>query len=166
MALAVDGGRIKALLDALIPLQMAEVIMLIGRDQQVELRCAVADVSVAKGVAKADSFVVDTDNTLIKVQGSVDFGREFMDIELDPYPKNPGILSLRTPIVAVGPLRAPKTRPKAGPLVARAAAALGLAAINPALAILATIENGPGKDTDCGKLLAEAKSKGAVKKAS
>lgn len=166
MALAVDGGRIKALLDALIPLQLAEVVMLIGRDQQVELNCAVADVSVAKGVAKADSFVVDTDTTMIKVQGNVDFGKEVMDIELDPYPKNPGILSLRTPIVATGPLRAPKARPKAGPLAARAAAALGLAAINPALAILATIENGPGKDTDCGKLLAEARSMGAVKKAS
>lgn len=165
MSLAVDGGRIRALLDALIPLQMAEVIMLIGRDQQVDLNCAVASVSVKGGVARADSFVVDTDNTMIKVEGSVDLGKEVMDLQLNPYPKDPGILSLRTPITAKGPLRAPKTAPKAGPLVARAAVAALLAAANPALAIIATLEGGPGKDTDCGKLLAEARAQGAVKKA-
>jgi uncharacterized protein involved in outer membrane biogenesis len=165
MTLAVDGGRIKALLDALIPLQLAEVVMLIGRDQQVELNCAVAGIAVKGGVAQAEEFVVDTDNTLIKVEGSVDFGKEVMDLQLNPYPKNPGILSLRTPIVATGPLRSPKTRPKAGPLVARVAAAAALAAVNPALAVLATLESGPGKDTDCGKLLAQAKAQGAVKKA-
>jgi hypothetical protein len=63
-------------------------------------------------------------------------------------------------------MRLPKAHPKAGPLVARAAGALALGAINPALAVLATLESGPGKDTDCGKLLAEAKAKGAVKKTS
>jgi uncharacterized protein involved in outer membrane biogenesis len=166
ISLAVDGGRIKALLDALIPLQVGEVVMLIGRDQQVQLRCAVAGVSVKQGVARADSFVVDTDNTLIKVEGTVDFDKEVMDVQLNPYPKEPGILSLRTPIVATGPLRQPKARPKMGPLAARIAAAAALAAVNPVLAVLATIENGPGKDTDCGKLLGEAKSQGAVKKAS
>jgi uncharacterized protein involved in outer membrane biogenesis len=164
MTLAVDGGRIRALLDALIPLQLAEVVMLIGRDQQVELNCAIAGISVKGGVAQADSFVVDTDNTMIKVEGSVDFGKELMDVQLNPYPKDPGILSFRTPIVATGPLRSPKARPKAGPLAARVAAAAALAAVNPALAILATLEGGPGKDTDCGKLLAEAKAQGAVKK--
>lgn len=166
MTLAVDGGRIKALLEALIPLQLGEVVMLIGRDHQVELNCAVAGVSVKGGVARADDFVVDTDNTMIKVEGTVDLGKEVMDIQMNPYPKDPGILSLRTPIVATGPLRQPKAHPKAGPLAARAAVAVALGAVNPALAILATLEGGPGKDTDCGKLLAAAKAKGAVKKAS
>lgn len=166
MTLAVDGGRIKALLEALIPLQIGEVVMLIGRDHQVELNCAIAGVSVKGGVARADDFVVDTDNTMIKVEGTVDLGKEVMDIQMNPYPKDAGILSLRTPIIATGPLRQPKAHPKAGPLAARAAVAVALGAVNPALAILATLEGGPGKDTDCGKLLAEAKTKGAVKKAS
>lgn len=166
MTLAVDGGRIKALLDALIPLQLGEAIMLIGRDQQVELNCAVAGVTVKGGLARADSFVVDTDNTVIKVEGTVDLGKEVMDLQLNPYPKEAGILSVRTPIVATGPLRAPKAHPKAGPLAARAALAVMLGAVAPPLAILATLEGGPGKDTDCGRLLAEAKTQGAVKKQS
>jgi uncharacterized protein involved in outer membrane biogenesis len=167
MTLAVDGGRIKALLDALIPLQMAEVIMLLGRgSEQVQLRCAVGSLEVKNGVAKADDFVVDTENTLIKVEGTVDLKQEAIDLEAKPYPKDAGILSLRTPLELKGPMRSPKAHPKAGPLVARAAGALVLAAVNPALAVLATIESGPGKDTDCGKLLAEAKAQGAVKKQS
>jgi uncharacterized protein involved in outer membrane biogenesis len=167
IALAVDGGEIKALLDALIPLQVGEVVMLLGKDNaKVRLRCAVAAIPVQDGVAKADQFVVDTDNTQIKVHGDVSFKNEKVDVELDPYPKQAGILSLRTPIVVQGDMRQPKPKPKAGPLAARAAAAVGLAAINPALAILATLENGPGKDTDCGKVLSEARAQGAQKKQS
>jgi uncharacterized protein involved in outer membrane biogenesis len=167
LTLAVDGGRIKALLDALIPLQLADVIVLLGRDnEKVQLRCAVGGLAVANGVARADSFVVDTETTLIKVDGTVDLGKERIDLEASPYPKHPGILSFRTPLVMEGPMRQPKAHPKAGPLVARAAGAIALAAVNPALAVLATLETGPGKDTDCGKLLGEARSQGAVKKAS
>jgi hypothetical protein len=56
-------------------------------------------------------------------------------------------------------------RPQAGRLAARGAAAVALGAIAPPLAALALIETGPGKDAPCGELLAEAKAKGAVKKA-
>jgi uncharacterized protein involved in outer membrane biogenesis len=167
IALAVDGGEIKALIDALIPLQVGEVVMLLGKNNaKVKLRCAVADIPVQHGVARVEQFVVDTDNTQIKVHGDVNFADEGMDLELDPYPKEAGILSLRTPIVVGGAMRQPKPKPKMGPLAARAAAAVGLAAINPALAVLATLENGPGKDTDCGKVLAEAGAHGAQKKQS
>ena len=167
MVLAIDGGQIKALLDALIPLQVGEVVMLLGKNnEKVPLRCGVADIPVQDGVAKARNFILDTENTQIKVHGDVNFKDEGLDIELDPYPKQPGILSLRTPIMIEGVMRQPKPKPKIGPLAARAAAAVGLAAINPALAILATLENGPGKDTDCGKIIAEAHAKGARKKQS
>ena len=167
LVLAIDGGQIKALLDALIPLQVGEVVMLLGKNnEKVPLRCAIADIPVQDGVAKAQNFILDTENTQIKVHGDVNFRNEGLDIELDPYPKEPGILSLRTPIRVEGVMRQPKPKPKMGPLAARAAAAVGLAAINPALAILATLENGPGKDTDCGKVIAEAHAKGAQKKQS
>jgi hypothetical protein len=167
IVLAIDGGQIKALLDALIPLQVGEVIMLLGKNnEKVPLRCGVADIPVQNGVAKAENFILDTADTEIKVHGDVNFKNEALNIELDPYPKNPGILSLRTPILVEGDMRQPKPTPKKGPLAARAAVAVGLAAINPALAILATLENGPGKDTDCGKVIAEAHAKGAQKKQS
>ena len=75
------------------------------------------------------------------------------------------LLALRTPLYIKGPMRDPKIRPKAGPLAARGAVAAALGAIAPPLAALAFIETGPGEDTNCGQLLAEARAKGAQKKA-
>jgi uncharacterized protein involved in outer membrane biogenesis len=165
MSLAVDGGRISALLVELIGLDVAESVMLLGKNHdQVQLRCAVSGFEVKDGLAHAESFVIDTDDTVIKVEGGVSLDEEALDIEAHPYPKDPSPLALRTPLTMKGPLRHPKIRPKAGPLAARVAAAAVLGAVNPALSVLALIETGPGKDAPCGELLAEAKHKGAVKK--
>jgi uncharacterized protein involved in outer membrane biogenesis len=164
---AVDGGHIGALLVELIGLDVAESVMLLGRrHRQVELRCAVSAFDVKEGIARADSFVVDTTDTVIKVEGSVNLADETLDLETKPYPKDMSPLALRTPLDLEGPLRDPKIRPKAGPLVARVAGAAALGAIAPPLAALALIETGPGKDENCGALLAEARSRGAVKKGS
>ena len=165
-SLAVDGGRIGALLVELIGLDVAESVMLLGRKhEQVQLRCAVSGFEVKDGVARADSFVVDTSDTLIKVEGSVSLAEEAMDLETKPYPKDMSPLALRTPLFLKGPLRDPKVRPKPGPLAARVAAAAALGAVAPPLAALAFVETGPGKDANCDQLLAEARAKGAEKKA-
>ena len=164
--LAVDGGRIGALLVELIGLDVAEAVMLLGRKhKQVELRCAVSGFDVKDGVAHADSFVVDTSDTLIKVEGSVSLAQETLDLETKPYPKDKSPLALRTPLFLKGPLRDPKIRPKPGPLAARFAGAAALGAIAPPLAALAFVETGPGEDANCRELLAEARAKGATKKA-
>jgi uncharacterized protein involved in outer membrane biogenesis len=125
----------------------------------------VSGFEVKDGVAHADSFVVDTTDTIIKVEGSVSLAEESLDLETKPYPKDMSPLALRTPLMLKGPLRDPRIRPKPGPLAARAAGAVALGAIAPPLALLALIETGPGKDANCGELLAEAKAKGAQKKA-
>jgi uncharacterized protein involved in outer membrane biogenesis len=165
MSLAVDGGRISALLVELIGLDVAESVMMLGRKHnQVTLRCAVAGFDVKRGVASTDSFVIDTTDTVIQVDGSVDLAQERLDLETRPYPKDLSPLALRTPLLLKGPLRKPSVRPKAGPLAARVAGAVALGAVNPALALLALIETGPGKDAECARFLAEAKAKGAVKK--
>ncbi|HUP98365.1 MAG TPA: AsmA family protein [Usitatibacter sp.] len=162
---AVEGGRISALLVELLGLDVAEAVMMLGaKHAKVELRCAVAGFNVKDGRMAADPFVVDTSDTVIKVEGAIDLKNEQYDIETKPEPKDPSPLALRTPLLIKGPLKKPSVRPKAGPLAARIAGAAALAAINPALAVLALIETGPGKDADCGKLIAEAHGKGAVKK--
>ena len=163
---AVSGGRVSALLVELLGLDVAESVMLLGRKHdQVELRCAASGLEVEDGVAKASDFVVDTSDTVIKVEGAIDLKNERLDLETKPYPKDMSPLALRTPLYIKGPMKDPGVRPKAGPLVARAAIGAALGAIAPPLAALALVETGPGKDTDCGRLLAEARAKGAVKKA-
>lgn len=164
-SMAVDGGRVSALLVELLGLDVAESVMLLGRrHEQVELRCAVSGFEVRDGAFQAEDFVVDTSDTVVKVEGGINLREERLDLETKPYPKDPSPLALRTPLDIKGPFKDPSIRPKAGRLAARAAGAVALGAIAPPLALLALIETGPGKDTNCGQLLAEARQKGAVKK--
>ena len=96
--------------------------------------------------------------------GPIDLRRERLDLVFYPEPKDPSIFALRSPIHLEGAFKDPAVRPEAGPIVARIAGAALLAAVNPLLALLPFIETGPGKDSDCAKLLAHVRAKGAVKK--
>ncbi|MCI3951937.1 MAG: rane protein, partial [Burkholderiales bacterium] len=166
LSLAVDGGQVNLLLVELLGLDVAEAATLLGakKGQKVELRCAVADFSVKQGVATPEVFVVDTTDTVVKVEGTVNFDEERLELVTYPEPKDMSLFSLRSPVQMKGAFKDPQIRPKAGPIVARGAAAAALAVANPLLALLPFIETGPGKDSDCGALLASVKAKGAVKK--
>lgn len=166
VSVAVDGGQVNLLLVELLGLDLAEAGTLLGarKKEKVELRCAVADFSLADGVASPDVFVIDTVDTVVNVGGSVNLETEQLDLVTYPEPKDMSLFSLRSPVQVQGPFKDPKVRPKPGPIAARGAAAAALAAINPLLALLPFIETGPGKDSDCGQLLSHARAKGAVKK--
>ncbi|MEO5691781.1 MAG: AsmA-like C-terminal region-containing protein, partial [Usitatibacter sp.] len=142
------------------------ILMLGRKHSQVQLRCMVAGFEAKGGVFTATDFVLDTDDTVVNIEGSIDMGRETLDLEAYPQPKDHSLVALRTPLTMKGPLRNPKVRPKAGPLATRVVAALALGAVAPPLALLALLETGPGKDAPCARLLRDAKAKGAVKKAS
>jgi AsmA family protein len=165
IAFAVDGGSVSLLLVELLGLDVAESLQLLGtRNRQVRLRCAVGDLKVEKGVATPTTLVIDTTDTVVRVVGTIDFQREALDLVFHPEPKDPSIFALRSPIHLQGPFKDPKVRPEAGPIVARVAAAAALAALNPVLALIPFIETGPGEDSDCGRLIAQARAKGAAKK--
>ena len=165
MAVAVDGGRVSELLIKLLNLDIPDVLLLLGtRNKQVELRCAAGGVDVKDGVATPDSFIVDTTDSQVRVGGSLSLREETLALEVRPLPKDPSFFSLRTPIDLTGPMRHPKIHLHLGPIAARVAGAVALAAAAPPLAILPFLDRGPGKDTDCGKLLAEAHGEGAQKK--
>jgi AsmA family protein len=166
LSLAVEGGRISALLIELLSLDIPDIVMVLGaRHATMELRCAVGTLEVRNGVGRADPLVIDTDDTLVQVKGAVDMHNEVFDLELVSHPKDVSLVSLRTPILVKGPMRKPKVRPKAGPIATRVAAAVALGSVNPALALLALFDPGKKQDANCPALLAEAKAHGAVKKA-
>jgi AsmA family protein len=103
------------------------------------------------------SVVLDTDDTLFSASGQANLSKETLDFVVRPQPKDRSILSLRTPLVIGGTFAAPTARLEAGSLATRGVAALGLGALNPLLALAATVETGPGADADCEAVLAEAK---------
>jgi len=166
MTLAANGGQVSQLLTELLEIDVAKALMLLGtRSKQVELRCAVGHLNVKDGVATPENFIIDTTQTYVSVDGTIDLGNERLDIETHAKGKTPSLLTLRSPIVIEGPLKGPKVHPKAGPVIAQAGIAGALAAVNPALAITPFVTRGSGKDADCTALLAEARREGVVKKA-
>lgn len=88
--------------------------------------------------------------------GQISFADETLDLVLRPEPKDASILSLRSPLKIQGSFAAPKAGPDKIALAGRAGAAVALAAINPLLALAATLENGPGKDVNCLTVLNRA----------
>ncbi|MEJ6024260.1 AsmA family protein [Ramlibacter sp. PS4R-6] len=157
VALLMGKGQISNLLLELVGLDGREILkFLMGGDRDVGLRCAATSFDVKDGLMTSRAVVLDTTDTIVYGKGSVSFQSEELDMWLHPYPKDKSILSLRSPINIGGTLGAPKVSPDKKALLARGAAAVALGAINPLLALAATIETGPGEDADCGAILKEA----------
>lgn len=166
VALLMGQGQISNLLMEVAGLDGAEIVkFLFGGDRNVTLRCAAAAFDVKSGLMTSRALVLDTDDTVVYGDGSVNLASEAMDLYFKPYPKDMSILSLRSPLRIAGTLGAPQTGPDKGALAGRAVAALALGALNPLLALAATIETGPGQDADCGSILRAAASPDAASRA-
>ncbi|HXD40880.1 MAG TPA: AsmA family protein [Ramlibacter sp.] len=159
VALLMGSGEISNLLLEIAGLDGGEIIkFLIGGDRNVTLRCAAAAFDVDHGLMDSRALVLDTSDTVIYGNGQVSLANESIDLTLRPYPKDRSILALRSPLKVAGNFAGPKIGPEKGTLAGRAGAALALAAINPLLALAATVETGPGQDANCGPALREAAS--------
>jgi uncharacterized protein involved in outer membrane biogenesis len=160
---AITGrGEFSNLLLEFMGLDGGEIIkFLLGGDRNVVLRCGAVAFDVDKGVMHGRSMVFDTDDTVFNVTGNASLSNETLDFVVRQQPKDRSILSLRSPLVIGGTFASPSGGVQAGPLAARGIAALALGAINPLLALAATIETGPGHDADCQEVLARAKQPGS-----
>jgi uncharacterized protein involved in outer membrane biogenesis len=152
-----DEGKISRFLMELIALDLWDVAQVKLRgDQDIEIRCAIADFGVKGGVAQTNAFVFDTAVTNVSGGGTINLKTEQMDIELKPRPKDRGLGSLRTPLHIKGTFGEPKVGPDMGKLAARGGGAIALGILNPLLAVLPLIEEGKGKDSPCAELIAQA----------
>ncbi|GAB2584640.1 AsmA family protein [Ramlibacter solisilvae] len=159
MSLLMGPGQISNLLLEFAGLDGGEILkFLIGGDRNISVRCAATAFDVKQGVMTSRALLLDTVDTVIWGDGHVNFGTEALDLYLRPYPKDTSILSLRAPIQMGGTLGAPQAGPDKTVLGGRAALAAALAAVNPLLALAATIETGPGHDANCSEVLRRAAS--------
>ena len=169
VAVLMGKGEISNILLEFMGLDGGEVIKFFLRgDRNVVLRCAAVAFDVKQGLMNSKVIVLDTTDTVINGSGQVSLANETLDILLKPEPKDKSILSLRSPLKIGGTFAAPTAGPDKVALGARAGLAIALGVINPFLALLATIETGPGQDADCTGALAIAanpKSKAVMKPA-
>jgi uncharacterized protein involved in outer membrane biogenesis len=150
-------GQFGNLLPVFATLVGGDIIKFLLRgDRNVELRCAAVAFDVNKGLMSGRTLMVDTTNALFTATGQASLTNETLDFVVRPEPKSKSILSIRTPLVVGGTFGAPRGGLQPAPLAERGLAALALGALNPLLALAATIETGPGEDADCKDMLGNA----------
>lgn len=153
-----DGTLSKQLLD-LAALNLGSVIVtkLFGADKEVTLRCAVADLAVKNGMAQTRSVKLSTNEAVVEAVGTLDFVHEHIDLRIKPESLDWKFFSLRTPLTVRGPFIDPQVGVEAGPLLARAGAAVAAAIAAPvALALVPITVPAAEDDAQCSKLLARA----------
>ena len=156
LGIGMEGGQLSHLIVELLGLDIAESVgYLLAGDKPVPIRCVIADFNVTNGRMKAQTLVVDTDDTVVTGEGEINLKDESLDLELKPAPKDFSPLSLRSPLVVRGTLKDPEFNVKRSGLLARGAAAAVLTLVFPPAAILAFLEPGLGEDSQCVALLAD-----------
>ncbi|MEW5290494.1 AsmA family protein [Erwinia papayae] len=168
--LATSNGELKLLMnDGVISRSLMEIVGLnvgnyvVGKlfgDDEVRINCAAADLNVTNGLASSRLFVFDTENAVINITGTTNFANERMDLSINPESKGIRIITLRSPLYVRGTFKNPDAGVKAGPLLARGAAAVALGAVvAPAAALLALISPSDNEQNQCTNVLSQMKSK-------
>ena len=131
---------------------------LVGRlfgDEEVKINCAAADLGIRQGLMSTRLFVIDTENAVIKVDGSANFASERLDFTITPATKGFRIFSLRSPLYVRGTFKQPAPGVQATPLALRGAGLVALGvAVAPAAGLLALVAPSAGDEpSQCEPLL-------------
>jgi uncharacterized protein involved in outer membrane biogenesis len=157
----VSEGTISKMLLEMAGLNVGNIVVtkLFG-DKTVQLNCLAADFDVNKGVAQSNVFVVDTEEAIITVGGTVNLANEQLNFTIKPETKALRLFTLRAPLYVRGPFSKPDVSVDKKTLALKAGGAAVLATIAaPVAALLPLINTGPGEQSPCGRLVALAKEK-------
>jgi uncharacterized protein involved in outer membrane biogenesis len=158
-SLIVADGEISKLLMEEVGLHLVEILQLkLTGDKTIKLNCAVADFGVKTGVMNVNALVLDTDVSTITGDGSVNLGQETLNLVLSPKTRNTSLVALRTPIYVTGTFSKPQVELDKARIAARGIGAVALGLVNPLLALLPLVETGPGLESECGRLIQQAKA--------
>ncbi|MGI4860532.1 MAG: AsmA family protein [Janthinobacterium lividum] len=153
--LLVNQGAVSAFLMEAAGLNIANAVVekLFG-NRDVKINCAASDFVVTNGKLDSKVFVVDTDDAVINVDGSIDLKTESMDLGVHPHTKGFRIFSLRSPLYVKGTFKKPSIGVNPVPIVAKGAAAVALGLINPFAALIPLLSPSHSDDTLCSQLIA------------
>lgn len=157
--LVVNDGTVSRGLMEIAGLNVGNYVMgkLFG-DEEVRINCAVADLALKDGLMSTPLFVLDTENALIGIDGTVNFASEELDLDINPDSKGMRIISLRSPLYVRGTFKEPRPGVHAGPLALRGAGMLALGSLTPAAALLALIAPSGEQANQCGEFLQQMRA--------
>ncbi|WGG48800.1 AsmA family protein [Rugamonas sp. DEMB1] len=156
----VNQGTVSKLLLEELGLNIGNVVLakLVG-DKQVKLNCMVSEFGVERGLMRTRRFVLDTEDSLLTVDGTVNLASERLDLKLKPDSRGLRVFSLRAPIYVHGTFKQPDFSIDKGVLALRAGGALALAVVAPVAAVVPLLSSGPDRPSGCARLLADAAGK-------
>lgn len=125
-------------------------------EKETKIKCAVADFAIENGVARARTFIIDTEKVTIFGRGDIDFAAQKINMVITPKPRMPALLSLATPIVIEGPFNAVTTRPDPMGVADKVGGVL-LGMFGPPGAILPFLRAGTGGIENCAKYIEDKK---------
>lgn len=159
VGLVVSGGEVSRLMMEKAGLHLWEILQLNLRgDEQIKLRCVVADFDVQAGKMKANALIFDTQVTTLIGTGTIDLAQEQLDLRFNQKTKNTSPLALRSPIHIRGSFARPDAGVDKVRVAQRALGALALGFVYPVLALLPLIDAGPGQDSNCAQLVRDARA--------
>ncbi len=106
--LTMDGGAISGLLVEAAGLDLVEALVLyIGEDARVPIRCAAGSIDLAEGVAKFDRFIMDTTDSVLYFRGQSSLRQQTLVMDIFADAKDFSILDVDAPVHVEGKIRQP-----------------------------------------------------------
>lgn len=159
LVVVMAGGKISLLLMEASDLDIGQALPLFfGKDKSTRIRCGLADFNVENGLLTSDVVLLDTDDSLLVGNMTINMKDEIINAKLDAKPKDNSLLALRVPVVVSGRLKEPKVGLDAERTLSRGAAAVALGVLlTPFAAILPFIESGDAENANCRELLSRTR---------
>ena len=130
-----------------------------------QINCGLVAFTVKDGVGRADPIIFDTNRANFTAKGQISFVDESLGLSFRGDSKEFSLFSGQSPIAIGGYFAAPKINPISPQLITRAAAAVALGVVGtPVASLLAFVDLGNAKDTNCAPIEA-AKTEAAVVRA-
>lgn len=157
-ALVSQGTVSKFILEA-IGLNVSSLVVteLFG-DRPVKLNCMATDFGIRNGLMTTKTFIVDTEDSAITADGTIDLAKERLHLTIHPESKGVRLISLRSPLHVYGSFKHPDVGVDKGMVALKGGAAIALGVLAaPAAALLALVNAGHVEAAPCVALLEEAR---------
>jgi uncharacterized protein involved in outer membrane biogenesis len=158
VALIMSQGRASTLALVLTNLDLANATRYLLRgDPNAPVYCAVTHANLNAGKLVPDVFVVDSSEEKITAKGGIDLAQEQYNLKLEAHSKRVSLVALRGPIDISGTFKHPSVRPEIAPVAMRVGAAVALGTLlTPLASLLALVDPGGAKDTNCAALMQQS----------
>lgn len=125
--------------------------------EPVQINCGLIAFTVRNGIGAADPILIDTKKNVVVGRGGFSFKNESLDFAVRADAKTFSLFSAQSPVGVTGYFAKPGIDVISPDLIGRAGAGLGLSVLaSPLAGILAFIDIGDAKSSQCGPVLAGA----------